>query len=127
MPFLEFAQSFVPLSNFPLFLASRPFLRSFQNRLYDLESNGRATDILVRICAIRLFLVDDSESFRQIWRRFVVIGDYQGFLHGLSREDGRFAARIKLDGSAIGNAAIEMDNGLLVQTRSGGVYSLSIH
>lgn len=58
---------------------------------------------------------------------FVVVGDFEGYLHGLNREDGSFAARIKLDGSAIQAAPIELDNGLLVQTRDGGLYSLSIH
>ena len=57
---------------------------------------------------------------------FVVAGDYEGYLHGLSREDGRFAARIKLDGSAIQAAPMPMDSGLLVQTRGGGLYSLEI-
>ena len=59
--------------------------------------------------------------------QFVVVGDDQGFLHALMREDGRFAARVKLDSSAIQIAPLEMDNGMLVQTRSGGIYSLSIH
>ena len=58
---------------------------------------------------------------------FVVVGDGQGFLHALMREDGRFAARLKLDDSAIQIAPVEMDNGMLVQTLNGGVYSLSIH
>ncbi len=57
---------------------------------------------------------------------FVLVGDYEGYLHALSREDGRFAARIKLDGSAIQATPVEMDGGLLVQTRDGGVYSISI-
>lgn len=57
---------------------------------------------------------------------YVIVGDYQGFLHALSAEDGRFAARIKLDGSAIDAAPVEMDDGMLVQTRNGGIYSLSI-
>ncbi len=72
----------------------------------------------------QLLLRDTSAPYAQ--DNFVVVGDYQGFLHGLSREDGRFAARIKLDGSAIVAAPVEMDDGLLVQTRSGGIYSLSI-
>ncbi len=55
----------------------------------------------------------------------VVVGDYEGYLHGLSREDGRFTARIKLDG-AIQAAPQQMDDGLLVQTRDGDLYSLSI-
>lgn len=57
--------------------------------------------------------------------KYVVSGDYEGFLHGLSREDGNFVARIKLDG-AIQAAPIGMDGGLLVQTSGGGLYSLSI-
>ena len=58
---------------------------------------------------------------------FVVAGDYEGYLHGLNREDGSFAARIKLDGSAIQATPIGLDDGLLVQTRGGDLYSLSIH
>lgn len=58
---------------------------------------------------------------------FVIVGDYQGALHALSREDGRFVARIKLSGSAIQAAPVQMDDGLLVQTQNGDVYSLSIH
>lgn len=57
---------------------------------------------------------------------FVVAGDYEGYLHGMNREDGSFAARIKLDGSAIQATPIGLDEGLLVQTRDGGLYSLSI-
>lgn len=56
---------------------------------------------------------------------FVVAGDYEGYLHALSREDGGFVARIRLDG-AIQSAPQAMDDGLLVQTRDGDLYSLSI-
>jgi outer membrane protein assembly factor BamB len=57
---------------------------------------------------------------------FVVVGDFEGYLHGLNREDGNFVARIKLEGGAIIATPIEMDGGLLVQTRGGEMYSLSI-
>ncbi len=57
---------------------------------------------------------------------FVVVGDFEGYLHGLSREDGSFAARIKLEGGAIKATPLQLDNGLLVQTRGGDLYSLSI-
>jgi outer membrane protein assembly factor BamB len=56
---------------------------------------------------------------------YIVVGDYQGYLHLLSREDGSFSARIKTDGSAIQSAPAELDNGLLVQTRDGGLYSIA--
>ena len=57
---------------------------------------------------------------------FVAVGDYEGYLHGLNREDGSFAARIRLGSGAIQTAPLEFDNGLLVQTRGGGLYSLAI-
>ena len=58
---------------------------------------------------------------------FVVVGDYEGYLHGMNRENGSFAARVKLDGSAIQTAPVGLGDGLLVQTRGGGLYALFIH
>jgi outer membrane protein assembly factor BamB len=58
---------------------------------------------------------------------FVVVGDFEGYLHGLNSSDGNFVARIKLEKGAIVARPIEMDGGLLVQTRGGDLYSLSIH
>lgn len=57
----------------------------------------------------------------------VVVGDFEGYLHGMNREDGKFVARIKLDGGAIIAAPLDMGGALLVQTRDGELYSLSIH
>lgn len=56
---------------------------------------------------------------------FAVVGDDEGYLHALSRDDGRFVARTKLDG-AVQAAPVQMDDGMLVQTRNGALYSLSI-
>jgi outer membrane protein assembly factor BamB len=55
-----------------------------------------------------------------------VVGDFEGYLHGLSLEDGSLAARIKLDGGAIRVAPMELNGGLLVLTRGGELYSVSI-
>ncbi len=57
----------------------------------------------------------------------LMVGDYEGYLHALSREDGSMAARLKTDGSAIVTAPIELDGGVLVQTRNGGLYSVTLH
>lgn len=59
--------------------------------------------------------------------RYVVVGDYQGYVHVLSREDGSFAARIATDGSAIGAppAALTADS-FVVQTRNGGVFAFTV-
>ncbi len=52
--------------------------------------------------------------------------DYEGYLHVLSLEDGSLEARLKTDGSAIMAAPVELDGGLLLQTRNGGLYSVRI-
>ena len=58
---------------------------------------------------------------------FVIVGDFEGYLHALSSDDGRMVARIDTDGSPIPSAPQKMDGGLLVETRDGGLYSISIH
>jgi outer membrane protein assembly factor BamB len=59
--------------------------------------------------------------------RFVIVGDFEGYVHLLSREDGSFAARIATDGSAIGAGPVALDaNTILVQTRNGGVFAIAV-
>jgi outer membrane protein assembly factor BamB len=58
--------------------------------------------------------------------RYVIVGDFQGYVHLLSRDDGSFVGRIATDGSAIAAAPIALDlTSFLVQTRAGGVFALS--
>ncbi len=54
----------------------------------------------------------------------VVLGDYQGFVHFLSRDDGSFVARVKTDGSAITAAPVIVGDTLVVQTHDGDLYGL---
>ncbi|MGN8085089.1 outer membrane protein assembly factor BamB [Ralstonia sp. 22086] len=54
--------------------------------------------------------------------RAVIVGDSEGWLHFLSRDDGKFVARVKTDSSAIGAAPVVVGQTLVVQTRGGGVY-----
>jgi len=59
--------------------------------------------------------------------RFVAVGDYQGFVHLLSRDDGSFVGRIATDGSAIAAAPVALDlSSFLVQTRNGGVFAIAV-
>lgn len=54
--------------------------------------------------------------------RSVVFGDFDGYVHFLSREDGEFIARVRPGSSAITAAPVVAGNTLVVQTRSGDVY-----
>lgn len=59
--------------------------------------------------------------------RYVAVGDLEGYVHLISREDGSFAARIATDGSAISAPPVALDSStFLIQTRNGGVYAITI-
>lgn len=57
---------------------------------------------------------------------YVAVGDLQGYVHFLSREDGAFAARTATDGSPVEASPLRLGDGLLVQTRDGGLFALSL-
>ncbi|MGN6319146.1 outer membrane protein assembly factor BamB [Trinickia sp.] len=57
----------------------------------------------------------------------VVVGDYQGYVHFLSRDDGSFLARVKTDGSPITAAPVAVGNTLIVQTHDGDLYGFVSH
>ncbi|AYQ88547.1 pyrrolo-quinoline quinone [Burkholderia gladioli] len=52
----------------------------------------------------------------------LVLGDYKGFVHFLSRDDGSFVARMKTDGSPITAAPVLAGDTLVVQTQDGELY-----
>jgi outer membrane protein assembly factor BamB len=62
-----------------------------------------------------------------VFGNYVAVGDYEGYVHILNRDDGAFVARFKTDGSSIEVAPTELDDGLLVQTSNGGLYSVGVH
>lgn len=55
--------------------------------------------------------------------RSVAIGDFAGFIHLLSREDGSLLNRLPTDGSAIAAAPVLAGNTLIAVTRNGGIYA----
>lgn len=54
--------------------------------------------------------------------RSVVLGDDNGLLHFLSRQDGKPLQRVATDGSAIVGRPVAADQTLVVVTRTGGVF-----
>jgi outer membrane protein assembly factor BamB len=57
--------------------------------------------------------------------RAAAMGDYQGFVHYLSREDGAMLARVATDGSPMLVGPVAAGNSLIVQTANGTVLSLA--
>ncbi|NWG88109.1 MAG: outer membrane protein assembly factor BamB [Hydrogenophilaceae bacterium] len=58
--------------------------------------------------------------------RWIAVGDYQGQVHLLNRDDGAFAARVGTDGSGIRGPMLALDRGFIVQTANGGLYAFKI-
>jgi outer membrane protein assembly factor BamB len=56
----------------------------------------------------------------------VAVGDFEGYVHFLSRDTGAFIARQETDGNAVRAAPQHFGAGLLVQTDGGGLFALAL-
>lgn len=56
---------------------------------------------------------------------YVVVGDFQGYVHVLWRDDGAFVARVGTDGEPIRVQPVALDDKVLVQTSGGGLYAIA--
>ncbi|MBM3350435.1 MAG: outer membrane protein assembly factor BamB [Betaproteobacteria bacterium] len=58
---------------------------------------------------------------------WIAVGDLEGYVHFLSREDGSFSARIKAaDSPILPQMTLVSANTLLAQSRHGGIYAIQI-
>ena len=74
---------------------------------------------------------NDKLAFRRLstplsYGRFVAVGDYQGYVHFLSREDGALLGRASTDGSPIQSVPVIAGTNLIFQTQSGTVTALAV-
>ena len=73
---------------------------------------------------------NDKLSYRQLSApasigNTVAVGDYQGYIHFLSREDGSFVSRIATDGSPINTNPLVAGASVIFQTQAGSVVALA--
>ena len=85
----------------------------------------------------------DNETGKTFWRQgalanrrltaplpmgnVIAVGDLEGYLHFLTRDGGKFAARIKLDSNPVMSLiAGSKSNQLIAETRDGGLYVVSV-
>lgn len=111
-------------------LSSDKGMTLFHNYLYITNTSG--TVLAMDKTSGSSVWKNDQLSMRQTsapyaFGDYLVVGDFEGYLHALSREDGRMLARLKTDFSPILNAPVELDGGVLVQTREGNLYSVVLH
>lgn len=57
----------------------------------------------------------------------IAIGDVEGYVHLLSREDGSFVGRLKIEDAAIMPQMVALGSSTVIaQTRKGGIYAISL-
>jgi outer membrane protein assembly factor BamB len=72
-------------------------------------------------------LADRGVSAPLALGRYVVVGDFEGYVHLLSAEDGSFAARMATGGGAISAPPVALGpSSFLVQTHAGGVFAIAV-
>lgn len=102
------------------------------NGNYLFVSDDQATVLTMDKASGSTLWKNDQLFMRQttaplVMEKYVVVGDFDGYVHALSREDGSLLARIKTDGSSIIFAPVALGKGFLLQTRDGGIYSIEIN
>ncbi|MGA7179430.1 MAG: outer membrane protein assembly factor BamB [Thiobacillaceae bacterium] len=84
----------------------------------------------------------DKDTGRAIWRQdrlanrgvtaplalgnVIVVGDFEGYVHVISTEDGSFVGRAQADGGAIRSAPVDIGPGIAVQTVKGTVTAFKL-
>jgi outer membrane protein assembly factor BamB len=58
--------------------------------------------------------------------REIAVADVEGYVHLLARDSGAFVARLETDGTPVSADLVRLDKGLLVQTRGGHVYAITV-
>jgi outer membrane protein assembly factor BamB len=100
-------------------------LHGDERQIFGTESDGRVV-AWRRSDGERLWSVD-ALRFRGLTTpvllgRSLAVGDAQGLVHLLSREDGSLLNRLTTDGTGIAAAPVLAGNTLVVVTRSGGIF-----
>jgi outer membrane protein assembly factor BamB len=56
---------------------------------------------------------------------FIAVGDLEGYIHFLSRDDGKIIGRIKVDDKAVMSLVAGGTSQIIAETRGGGLYAIS--
>lgn len=62
----------------------------------------------------------------EAWNDYVVVGDFEGYLHWMARDDGHFVARTRIDAAGILTSPIATDDLLYVNGKGGVLAALRI-
>ncbi|WP_025821991.1 outer membrane protein assembly factor BamB [Shewanella marina] len=61
-----------------------------------------------------------------VYKNYIVVGDYQGYLHFIDRETGKIEGRILIDDSGLYSQPLVVGDNIYVQTRDGEIASVTL-
>lgn len=110
-------------------ISSDKGLALFGGYLYVTDADGRLF-ALDRSSGATLWK-NEQHANRQLtapypFDEYIVVGDFEGYLHVMNINDGSLVARRKTDGSPIKTAPVVMGDGALVQTSDGDLLAISV-
>ena len=111
-----------PLSSFkPIALTQdKLFVTSFDSKVYALDRDTG------KILWVQNKLAYRFLSAPAVIGKYIVVGDYAGYLHFLSIQDGHLSSRIKLSRSGIRAKPIVYGKNIYINTNNGYVIAVSI-
>ena len=71
-------------------------------------------------------LTNRSLTAPVVFNDYIVVGDYEGYLHFIDRSNGQIAGRIQIDSEGLSSAPVVADGKLYVQGRSGEVAAVTL-
>jgi outer membrane protein assembly factor BamB len=100
--------------------AKRLYLSDERSQIFALDKNSGSTVWKSEQLKLRVATAPQQVG------KFLWLGDFQGYVQVLNREDGGLAARLATDGSSILTSPLALDGGVLVQTQNGGLYAVQV-
>ncbi|WP_220744742.1 outer membrane protein assembly factor BamB [Shewanella colwelliana] len=61
-----------------------------------------------------------------VYKDYIVVGDFEGYLHFINRADGKIVGRVQVDSSGLFSQPLVIDDKIYVQTRGGKVARITL-
>lgn len=61
-----------------------------------------------------------------VYKDYIVVGDFEGYLHFINRTDGKIVGRVEVDSSGLFSQPLVIDDKIYVQTRGGKVARITL-
>ncbi|MGS0681793.1 outer membrane protein assembly factor BamB [Shewanella sp. 125m-7] len=71
-------------------------------------------------------LANRSLTAPVVFKDYVVVGDFEGYLHFLNKSDGQIVGRVEVDSSGLYSQPLVVNDNLYVQTRGGQVVRVTL-